>query len=195
MYMRGVSASSLEDVLAASGTGKSQLYHYFSSKEDLVAEVLSHQLDQILKEQSSFPIDTWAGIHAWLDALVRRHQTELGFHGCPLGSLVSEVLDLSDQLHSRAAALFSRWESSLAERLRTMQGLGLLRKDAGPETLAEAIIAILQGGYLLSSIKRDVRPMQSAVAAALTHLQSFASSPGDEQPAPGTTRHRPRCTK
>ncbi len=44
MYERGVSATSIEDILTASGTGKSQLYHYFSSKEELVAEVLRHQL-------------------------------------------------------------------------------------------------------------------------------------------------------
>jgi len=52
MYERGVSATSIEDILAASGTGKSQFYHYFSSKEELIAEVLRHQLQQVLQEQS-----------------------------------------------------------------------------------------------------------------------------------------------
>ena len=64
MYERGVSATSIEDVLAGSGTGKSQLYHYFSSREELLAEVLDHQLDQILQEQSTFALSTWAGIEA-----------------------------------------------------------------------------------------------------------------------------------
>jgi len=36
MYERGVGATSVEDVLAASGTGKSQFYHYFSSREELL---------------------------------------------------------------------------------------------------------------------------------------------------------------
>ncbi len=183
MYDRGVSATSIEDILAASGTGKSQLYHYFSSKEDLVAEVLGHQLDRILEEQSTFPLDTWTGIRAWLDAL-RKTQVEHGFHGCPLGSLVSDVLDQSDQLRRRAADLFTRWEASLAERLRTMQAKGLLREDANPDMLAEATIAILQGGYLLSSTKQDVRPMRSTVDAALAHLQSFTPSPGRHADGP-----------
>lgn len=47
--------------------------------------------------------------------------------------------------------------------------------DADPDALAEATIAILQGGYLLTSIKRNVRPMRSAVAAASSHLHSSAS--------------------
>ena len=64
MYERGVSATSIEDILTASGTGKSQLYHYFSSKEELVAEVLRHQLQQVLQQQSLFHLDTWEGISA-----------------------------------------------------------------------------------------------------------------------------------
>ena len=39
MYQRGVSATSIVDIPAASETGKSQLYHYFSGKES--AEVPS----------------------------------------------------------------------------------------------------------------------------------------------------------
>ncbi|MDP9459938.1 MAG: hypothetical protein M3Q22_06715 [Actinomycetota bacterium] len=38
-----------------------------------------------------------------------------------------------------------------------MQARGLLR-DADPYALAESTIAVLQGGYLLSSTKRDIRP-------------------------------------
>jgi AcrR family transcriptional regulator len=70
MYERGLSATSIEGVLAASATGKSQFYHYFSSREELLGEVLDHQLDLILEEQNSFPLATWGatwgGIHAWL---------------------------------------------------------------------------------------------------------------------------------
>jgi AcrR family transcriptional regulator len=173
MYERGVSATSVEDVLAASGTGKSQFYHYFSSREELLAEVLKHQLDQILEEQNSFPLDTWAGIEAWLQALARRHETERGLRGCPLGSIVSEVLDHGDRLRTRGADAFARWESALADGLRKLQNAGLLRRDVDLATLAEVTIAILQGGYLLSSTKRDAATMRNAGAAALAHLRSF----------------------
>jgi len=174
MYERGVDATSVEDVLAASGTGKSQFYHYLSSKEELVAEVMNHQLEQILTEQGPLPLDTWTGIDAWFDALVERHQTQRKFHGCPLGSIVSQVLDQSDYLHTSAKDAFTRWESSLADGLHAMRARGLLRDDAEPTVLAEVTIAILQGGYLLSSTKQDSRPMRNALAAALTHLTSFA---------------------
>ncbi len=176
MYERGVNAVSIEDIVTASGTGKGQFYHYFSSKEELVSEVLRHQLDRVLDEQSLFQLDTWQGIHSWFDALVEMQETRREFRGCPLGSIASEVIDHGEHLRSRAADAFSRWESVLAAGLRGMLARGALRPDADPDALAEATIAILQGGYLLTSVKRNVRPMRSAVAAASSHLHSSAST-------------------
>ena len=175
MYERGVSATSIEDVLAASGTGKSQLYHYFASKEDLVAEVLRHQLEQVLREQSVYPLDTWEGISAWFQSMVDMQQNQRGYRGCPLGSIAGQLLDQGDPLHSQAADAFTRWESVLSQGLRGMQTNGLLRDDADPDALAESTIAVLQGGYLVSSAKRDVRPMRNALTAALGQLTSYAT--------------------
>jgi TetR/AcrR family transcriptional repressor of nem operon len=175
MYERGVSATSIEDVLAASGTGKSQLYHYFSSKEDLVAEVLRHQLEQVLREQSAYPLDTWEGVSAWFRAMVDMQQDQRGYRGCPLGSIAGQLLDHGEPLRSRAGDAFTRWESFLSDGLRKMQTKGLLRDDADPDALAESTIAVLQGGYLVSSAKRDVRPMRNALTAALGQLRSYAT--------------------
>jgi AcrR family transcriptional regulator len=47
----GVWSTSVADVLARSGCGKCQLYHYFSNKDDLVSAVLEYQLDQFLAGQ------------------------------------------------------------------------------------------------------------------------------------------------
>jgi AcrR family transcriptional regulator len=46
-HKQGVGATSPDDIIAASKTGKSQFYHYFKSKEDLVHEVLQAHLRAI----------------------------------------------------------------------------------------------------------------------------------------------------
>jgi len=58
-----------------------------------------------------------------------------------------------------------------------MQQRGLLRQDLDRMAIAEAIFAILQGGYLLCATKRDSRPMRTAVRLALDHLRSCRSDP------------------
>ncbi len=173
MYDRGVATTSVDDVLAAAGVGKSQFYHYFSTKTDLVAAILQHQLGWILHELRRFDLATWDGIQDWLTAMVV-WQEERGFSGgCPLGSIVAEVAGRDERLQTVAAAAFARWEGELAAGLRTLQEAGQLRADADLEALAEEALASIQGGYLLTMTKREARPMRNALAAAFARLRSY----------------------
>lgn len=182
MYERGIRGTSVDDILAASGSGKSQFYHYFPDKSALVAEVLGYQLDQILDEQSRLRLDSYDDIAIWFERLVAMHHAR-GLHGCPLGSLASEAAAQGEQLREIAAAAFGRWELSVATALEEMRRRGEIADSVDPAELAEAVIAIIQGGYLVSSVKGDVRPMRAALQVALRQLESFTSSGGDAQPA------------
>ncbi len=177
MYERGVGMTTVDDILAASGTGKSQFYHYFPAKDALITEVLAHQLDSILEAQSRFALDSWDGIETWFQTLIEAHENRLGLHGCPLGSIAGEVVEQGEPLRLSAADAFNRWESAWAAALAAMQCSGELKETADPAALAEALLAIVQGGYLLSSVKREVRPMRAAVEAALVYLRSQSPSP------------------
>ena len=174
MYERGVTATSVEDVLRKSGAGKSQFYHYFSSREELVAEVLRHQLALVLEEQKHFHLDTWDGIREWFQAMVSAQQARRRFLGCPLGSLAGEVLQQGDLLRETAADAFACWQQTLVEGLAGLQAAGLLRGDADLEAVAESTIATLQGGYLLSSATREITALRRATDASLRLLQSYA---------------------
>ncbi len=176
MYERGVRATTVDDILAASGAGKSQFYHYFSDKNALVTEVLSYQLERILEDQGQFSLDSWDGIVAWFRALIDMHERRWGFHGCPLGSIAAEAAEQGETVRLSASAVFARWESVLAGAFEAMRRRGDLEATADPAALAEAVIAVMQGGYLLSSIKRDVRPMREALRAALGYLELHGPS-------------------
>ncbi|AWG69333.1 TetR/AcrR family transcriptional regulator [Mycobacteroides abscessus] len=62
MYQKGVAATSLDDILAASSTGKSQLYHYFKDRSDLVKAVVERQTELVLAAQPTLSqIDSMEG--------------------------------------------------------------------------------------------------------------------------------------
>jgi len=171
MYERGVRATGLEDVLVDSGSGKSQFYHYFSSKDDLVAAVLEYQLLTVLGELGEFRLDTWSGIRTWFDALLEG-QEQRGFRGCPVGSLAVELSACGPDMQLRVDDAFSRWESGLARGLTSMKARRALDRSARPEVLAEATLAAIQGGYLLSTAHHDIGPMRTALATAYTQLRA-----------------------
>ena len=45
---RGVAGTSLDEVLAAAGAGKGQLYHYFRGRDELVEAAVGHRCAQVL---------------------------------------------------------------------------------------------------------------------------------------------------
>jgi len=175
MYKRGVAGTSVDDVLEASGVGKSQFYHYFFAKTELVGAVLQYQLSIMLSYQDRFDITTLDGIRSWLNALVDELEDRGFCGGCPLGTIVAEVVDRDDRLQTVAARAFTIWEGKLVEGLQALKDTGGLRVDADPETLAEEALASIQGGYLLATVKRQARPMRNAIRAAIARLQSYAT--------------------
>ncbi|WP_278191857.1 TetR/AcrR family transcriptional regulator, partial [Streptomyces spinosisporus] len=48
MYVKGVSLTTLDDVRAASGTSKSQLYRHYPDKDALVRDVVALQAADVL---------------------------------------------------------------------------------------------------------------------------------------------------
>jgi len=175
MHMQGVDATSLDQVLAESGTGKSQMYHYFSTKTDLVGAVLRHQLDRVLADQRRFDLSSWDGMERWLDSMLEDQEKRRFRGGCPLGSIVAEVVDRDERLRAIAAEAFSRWEEGLATGLAALQQRGELNRDADPGRLAEEAMAMIQGGYLLSTMKRDAEPMRRVLDAVLARIVTFAA--------------------
>ncbi len=171
MYERGVRATALDDVLDYSDSGKSQFYHYFSSKDDLVAAVLEYQLMTVLGELRGFRLDTWSGIRAWFDALLEG-QEQREFRGCPVGSLAVELSACGPDMQRRVADAFSRWESALARGLASMKARRALDRSARPEALAEATLAAIQGGYVLSTAHHGVGPMRTALDTAYSRLRA-----------------------
>src|SRR6202521_6385004 len=110
IYAHGVERTSLDDVMAASGVSKSQLYHYFADKDALVLEVIARQTDRVLDAQRPQleALDSLPALKAWRDAIIRLNEA-LQYRGCPLGSLASELASDSEPARKRLADSFSMW--------------------------------------------------------------------------------------
>jgi len=178
MYTRGVERTSLDDVIEVSGTGKSQLYHYFSDKSELVEQVVRFQVDQVMKVQAPLleNLRSMRGLERWRDMVVANSRTNRGAYGCPLGSLSSELADHSEQARLQVQAGFSTWESQLRAGLERMQEAGELSAKANPADLATGLLAALQGGYLLSQARHDPESMRISLDMALDHIRSYVGA-------------------
>lgn len=177
VYEFGVAGTSVDDVLAASGTSKSQLYHYFADKDALVREVVRTQTRKVIEGQQAEleAIHSMTGLKRWRNRVVQSTREAGGVGGCPLGSLVSELADQSEAARLVLVECFATWEDYLVRGLASMRDRGRLEPDCDPQTLATAIMTALQGGLLLAQTTRSVEPLEIALDMALGHVAQRAA--------------------
>ena len=175
VYERGFAGTSLDDVMAATGTSKSQLYHYFADKDALLCEVIKAQLGRIIAAQEAglHEVSSWEGLQRWCDHFVTATRATQGAGGCPLGSLVGELADQSEPARRVLAQCFAEWQSYLSEGFEAMRDNGELTAQADPAELALTVISALQGGLLMAQATRSARPLELTLNMAVQYMAGY----------------------
>lgn len=174
MYLKGVNGTSVDDVLGASKTGKSQFYHYFASKESLVKELISYHLTCLpaASEERLQSLGTLAGIEKWLDQILENYHSGYYEAGCPIGNLASELSAQSEDLRVDLESTFAHWESCLTQGLRQLKGQGVLQSSVNPEALAMFCVAAIEGALLLGKTTKHSGPIDATVSQLKAHIRS-----------------------
>ena len=167
IFRQGVAHTTIEDVRAAADVSSSQLYHYFEDKTALVWAVVDHQIDTMVGGQETFDFSTLDGLRAWRDFVIAGQREHHCSGGCPIGSLGGQLAETDPDARAHVAEGFKRWEATIQSGLREMQARGELTPDTDPDTLALALLTALQGGLLLTQVKRDTKPLAAALDAMI----------------------------
>jgi TetR/AcrR family transcriptional regulator, transcriptional repressor for nem operon len=149
LHAQGVEKTTLADIAKEADVPVGNVYYYFKTKDQLVEAAIDAQADELTKLTAALDLlptpreRLVALVHGWVEGrdLAARH-------GCPTGSLASELDKRADGLDQAVAAVMGRlldWiERQFAE---------LGRDDA--RELAVALFAAYQGISLLTNTFRD----------------------------------------
>lgn len=177
MTTRSVAGTTLEDIQEAAGISTSQLYHYFADKNDLVTAVIDFQTDQVLAFQQLGldRIESLQDLRTWCDTMVRMVRGQGCVGGCPIGSLASDLAETDALARARLARSFEQWEDMIHEGLAAIAARGELPEHVDTDRLATATLAGIQGGLLLSQVRRETAPLEAALDTMLDHLASLGA--------------------
>src|SRR6516164_333408 len=91
---KGVRATTLDEIGAAAGVGRGQLYHFFAGKADLVADVVGLQVERIVDpiRPAVDAMSTADDVRNFCEAIISLHDSSEKIR-CPLGSLVPQLDD------------------------------------------------------------------------------------------------------
>jgi TetR/AcrR family transcriptional regulator, transcriptional repressor for nem operon len=175
MLQRGVARTTIEDIQEAAAISTSQMYHYFADKNDLVAAVIDFQTDHVLGVQhlGLDRIDSVKDLYRWRDIMVDLVRNLGCVGGCPIGSMANELSETDPIARARLARSFAQWENMIHDGLVTIAARGELRKGTDINRIALALLAGIQGGLLLSQVRRDTAPLEAAVDTMIEHLSGL----------------------
>jgi AcrR family transcriptional regulator len=150
LHQRGVEKTTLADIAQAADVPVGNVYYYFKTKDDIIAAVIEAHVRQSKAALASID-DGHRSPKSRLKALVREYARQgevIALHGCPHGSLCSE-LDKRPGGSDLAVAELMRVPVEWAEA----QFRALGRRDA--HDLAVSLVAAYEGSALLSNTFRD----------------------------------------
>ncbi len=175
IHVHGYKAMALDDVLRDSGVGKGNFYYHFKSKEDLGHAILDQIVDGFLErtlapcfaDPDAAPLGQ---IRCFLDRVLEAQRQSNCVGGCVMGNLASELSDVHEGFRTRLAMLFTAWQARLARALDSGRRRGELAGDSDPDTIAQFVVASLEGAILLAKLSKDIRVMEQCVAELKRYL-------------------------
>lgn len=178
-WEKGYANTSMSDLLTAAKANSGSFYHFFPGKEDLLLAVLDRYF-ALLHPAMLAP--AWEGVDDPIKrifALLARYrmlilQTDCTY-GCPIGRLALEIGPERQEVHRMLAKNFDGWTAAVRECLG--QAGERLPADVDLERLSGFVLAVMEGGVMLSRSHRDVKPFDQAVAELRAYFSRLLESP------------------
>ncbi|WP_042372274.1 TetR/AcrR family transcriptional regulator [Streptacidiphilus neutrinimicus] len=171
LWERGYTGTSPKAVLQRAGAGQGSMYHHFSGKADLARSAI----DATAAEMRAKADAELSGPGPALDRLaayLRRERDVL--RGCPIGGLTQDAELMADPaLRAPVTETLAWLRARLAALLTEAVACGELAPALDPEATAAALVATLQGGYVLARAQGSPEPFDQAVAGVLGLLSAF----------------------
>jgi AcrR family transcriptional regulator len=172
-WERGFAGTSMSDLLGHASVNSGSFYHFFESKEALLKSVLEEYLvglgPQIVEPAWRETPDPIERIFAILAGYRLRILATNCQYGCPLGRLALEIDPENRPAHTLIADNFRGWIGAVRDCLdQAREGLP---PDTDTEALATFVLAVMEGGVMLSRSYGAVEPFDRAVSQLREHFR------------------------
>ncbi len=172
-YQHGYEYTSFANIADTVQISRGNFYHHFKSKDEILDAVIERRIanTQVMLEQWEIEGETPEDrIRSFIHILLTNKE-KIKQHGCPVGTLSTELAKLNHDAKGEANKLFTLFRTWLR---RQFTQLGL--KDA--DTLAMHLLARSQGIATLANafhdekfIKQEVQQMEEWLASCINNTK------------------------
>jgi TetR/AcrR family transcriptional regulator, transcriptional repressor for nem operon len=191
-HEQGYHATGVATILREAGVNAGSMYHFFSSKDDLLLKVLEFAVDYLepmvmgpAEAASTDPIER-------VFVLLNQYREWIGANqcrmGCPIGNLALEVSDGNPEARALIHRNFENWAGRVEGWLRDAGDD--LPRDADLRRLARFILTVMEGGLMQARAAGDLGPFDDSVAVLRDHFAVLRKQAAEQKSKPARKKKR-----
>jgi len=176
-WERGYTATGIAEIVHQANLFVGSLYHFFPTKQDLLAAVLERYRDGI---EEALLRPAWEGVSdpiARIFALLGRYRAALVatgcFYGCPIGSLANELREPDPKIRELLAVNFDRWVAAVEHCLE--EAKSQLPRGIDRHGLAQLVLSIMEGGVMQARTHRSPDAFDASVSCLRDYFERLQS--------------------
>jgi AcrR family transcriptional regulator len=173
-HQTGYAATSLDDLMNATGLGKGSLYGAFGSKHEMYVRALTDYSEAALALFRDRLEGDDAGALARLKAYVREASTTAARskNGCLVAKSIAELAGRDEDVDRIVAAFFKSMEDTIVKCIRQAQRSGDVPKSADARRIALLLVAVQRGMESLGKAGLSATSLRTIAEEALTRLEA-----------------------
>src|SRR4051794_26237179 len=164
-HEQGFAATGVATILREADANSGSLYHFFPTKEALLAGVLERYIVMLrpvvmdpIERQTDDPIGRVFGLLAWYRSGMQMTGCKLG---CPIGNLALELADSHPQVRELIDRNFANWVTAVRQWLEAAGDR--LPADCDRQELAQMVLNTMEGGIMQARSRANLEPFDAAV--------------------------------
>ena len=174
---QGLASTGIKQILDEADARFSSLYHHFpGGKDELAAAVIARSgadYQRLVEGVWDSQPDAVTGVREVFEGAADVLEATDYTDACPIATVALEVASTNEELRLATADVFDAWVDSATARL---VDAGASAGDA--RTLAHAVIALLEGAFMLCRATRSTDPMRDAARVAANLVRQAVPADG-----------------
>jgi AcrR family transcriptional regulator len=172
LRVQGYAATGIQQLARAAGAPTGSIYHHFRGGKREVAAAALRQTGAAYIELLPMLLDRDDDLPTAIEAAFAAAAEDMANTGwanmCPVATVASEIADTEPELRQVAAEVIAFWVDT---GTRYLEHRGLSRADA--RAVMYALLAALEGGFLLARAQHDVEPLLAAGRAVGAYVATL----------------------
>ncbi|MEU6507968.1 TetR/AcrR family transcriptional regulator [Streptomyces sp. NPDC046942] len=174
LWERGYVGTSPKAILERAGAGQGSMYHHFKGKPDLALAAIRRTADELgatAERVLAGPGTPYERIETYL---LRERDV---LRGCPIGRLTMDPdVIASDELRAPVDETITRIRQLIAKTVQEGQRQGQFAPELDGEEIGAAVLATIQGGYVLARASGSPAAFDAGVRGLLSLLTPRTSA-------------------